>query len=519
MKTDVLVIGSGISGLFFALKVALHFPDLKVTIITKADESESNTKYAQGGVAVVTDFKMDSYQKHISDTLKAGDGLCDREIVEMVIKKGPDRLKEIIQWGARFDKNNSGELDLGKEGGHSASRIVHHKDITGLELEQTLLNLVHQTPQIKLLTWHFAIDLITQHHLGKNINRSSTPTACYGAYVMNLKTSVIDKILSRITLLASGGAGQIYRNTTNSLIATGDGIAMAYRTKGVIENMEFIQFHPTVLYCPSENPSFLISEAVRGAGAILKTKKGKQFMEKYDERGSLASRDIVARAVDYEMKTLGHEYVFLDCRHIDKNKLKNHFPNIYKKCKSMGIDMNKDMLPVVPAAHYICGGIKTDAHGRTSIKYLYACGECASTGLHGANRLASNSLLEALVFAQHCYLDTIKTIKKISIKTNIPDWNTQGTVTPKEQVLITHNCEELRNIMSNYVGIVRSSERLQRAMKRIDLIYNETKSLYDTNILSPQLCELRNMVTIAYLCIQQSLQRKENKGVFFNKDI
>ncbi|MCH8318348.1 MAG: FAD-binding protein, partial [Bacteroidetes bacterium] len=379
-RTDVLVIGSGIAGLIFALKTARYFPDVKVTIITKDNESESNTKYAQGGIAVVKDFKRDSFKKHIKDTLKAGDGLCNPLIVELVIKDGPERLKELIAWGSAFDKKNAGEFDLRREGGHSADRIVHHKDITGLEIERTLLSLVHDTPNIELLTHQFAIDLITEKYQGNHI-----PNAiCCGAYLLNSINGKIYKILTRITLLATGGAGQVYLNTTNSHIATGDGIAMAYNAGCKIENMEFIQFHPTMLYHPKDKSTFLISEAVRGAGAVLKTKAGKTFMEKYDRRSSLAPRDIVARAIESEMKSRGEKHVCLDCRMLDKSEFMKHFPNIFSKCYEIGIDITKDMIPVVPAAHYTCGGVVVDSNSQTDLDGLYAIGETSYTGLHGA---------------------------------------------------------------------------------------------------------------------------------------
>ena len=515
--TDFLVIGSGIAGLTFALKTARHLTDRKVTIITKADESESNTKYAQGGIAVALDKILDSTDKHVNDTLKAGDGLCNPEIVEIVVKEGIQRFREIISWGADFDRLKAGEYDLKKEGGHSASRVAHHKDITGLEMEMTLLRQVKSTPNIEILPHYFAIDLITQHHTNtKNISNDIT---CYGIYVLNIKTGSIEKIQSRITLLAAGGAGQAYGSTTNPVIATGDGIAMAYRAKALIQNMEFIQFHPTSLYNPGESPSFLISEAVRGDGAKLRNKNGESFMEKYDKRGEMASRDIVARAIDTEMKKSGDEFVYLDCRHLDINKFIDHFPNIYAKCTSIGIDITRDMIPVVPAAHYICGGIEVNKYGQTTINRLYACGECACTGLHGANRLASNSLLEALVFAHRCYTDSIKKIEDIKMSENVPSWNAEGTSLPREMVLITNNRRELQTVMSNFVGIVRSDERLNLALKRINMLYAETKKLYENSILSPQLCELRNLISVAHLIVTHSIKRKENRGGFYNIDL
>ncbi len=514
-KFDFLIIGSGIAGLTYALKVAAHGT---VCIITKASEDESNTKYAQGGVAAVWDFEEDSYRKHIADTLDAGDGLCDKKIVEIVVKEGPQRVQEVIEWGARFDKNTMGEYDLGREGGHSEHRVLHHKDNTGLEIEQTLLKQISKHPNIELCTHYFAIDLITQHHLGVEVTRRTKNIECYGVYALNTNTNKTETLLSKITLLATGGAGHVYRNTTNPIIATGDGIAMLYRAKGKVMNMEFYQFHPTALFNPGEHPSFLITEAIRGFGAVLKTSDGKEFMHKYDKRGSLAPRDIVARAIDNEMKKRGNDCVFLDCRQLDKKKFIEHFPNIYEKCLSIGIDVMEDMIPVVPAAHYLCGGIKTDDKGRSSIKNLYACGECACTGLHGANRLASNSLLEAMVFSHRAYLDAVKEVSKISLQKKIPAWNAEGTFNPEEMVLITFTRHEVQNIMSNYVGIVRSNLRLKRAYERLNLIYEETEELYERTVVSPELCELRNLINIAYLIIRSSIMRHESRGLNFNTD-
>lgn len=514
-RYDFLVIGSGIAGLTYALKAAQHG---KVCVITKANEDDSNTKYAQGGVAAVTDFEKDSYHKHIEDTLVAGDGLCRRDIVEVVVKEGTERVREVIEWGAEFDKTENGEYDLAKEGAHSAHRVLHHKDNTGFEIERALLKQVQKNPNIELFTHLFAVDLITQHHLGKVVTRRSTDIECYGVYALNSKTQKVETILAKVSLLATGGVGQVYKNTTNPKIATGDGIAMVYRAKGKVANMEFIQFHPTALYEPGVSPSFLISEAVRGFGAVLRSQSGEEFMLQYDERGSLASRDIVARAIDNEMKKRGDEFVYLDCRHLDRKKFIDHFPNIYDKCLSAGIDISRDMIPVVPAAHYLCGGILTDEQGRTSIKNLYACGECACTGLHGANRLASNSLLEAMVFAQRSYLSASKSVKGITFCENVPDWNAEGTYNPEEMALITYTRSELQSVMSNYVGIVRSNLRLSRAYERCDLIYKETEELYERTVVSPELCELRNLINISYLILRCSMLRHESRGLNFNTD-
>ncbi len=525
MKTDFLIIGSGIAGLTYALKVAQDCPDKIVTILTKTQSDETNTKYAQGGIAGVMDANNDSFEKHIEDTLIAGDGLCNREIVEIVVREGVDRIKEIIDWGAQFDKEPDGDFKLGKEGGHSEFRILHHKDVTGMEMERALLEAIKRKPNIRLVSHCFVLDIITQHHLGYLVTKSTPDIECYGVYALDLSSSKIEKIIASVTMLASGGNGQVYRTTTNPSIATGDGVAMVYRAKGRIENMEFIQFHPTALYEPGvRGQSFLITEAVRGDGGILRNNLGEAFMERYDARKDLAPRDIVARAIDNEMKVTGTEHVYLDCRHFSKEKFIEHFPNIYEKCLSIGIDITQHMIPVAPAAHYSCGGIKTDEWAATSIKNLYAAGECASTGLHGANRLASNSLLEAMVFAHRAYEKTVAlassatTAGQESLHEAIPDWNASGTTSPKEMILITQSVKELKLLMSDYVGIVRNNERLYRAMKRLDLLYAETEALYQRTVVSPQLCELRNMITVAYLIVKGAEFRHESRGLHFNTD-
>ncbi|WP_423148796.1 L-aspartate oxidase [Rubrolithibacter danxiaensis] len=513
-SVNFLVIGSGIAGLSFALKAAKHG---KVLIVTKANEDESNTKYAQGGVAVVVD-KGDSFDKHIQDTLIAGDGLCDKKVVEIVVKEGPDRIQEIIDYGTNFDKTNYGMYDLAKEGGHSEHRVLHYKDITGFEIERALLEQVHNNPNIEILTHYFAIELITQHHLGEFVDKKSDNIRCYGIYALNTRTNVVEKILANVTVMASGGAGHIYSNTTNPVIATGDGIAMVYRAKGKVRNMEFIQFHPTALYNPGEYPSFLISEAVRGFGGVLRNSKGEEFMHLYDERKSLAPRDIVARAIDSEMKKSGDDFVYLDIRHRSKDEILIHFPNIYAKCLSIGIDMTKDMIPVTPACHYMCGGIMVDENGRSSIQRLYACGECSSTGLHGANRLASNSLLEATVFAHRIYVDAVENYQKNTIPDTIPEWDETNTRLSDEDILVTHNLRETQKIMSDYVGIVRSDFRLERALRRLGLLYDETESFYKRTKLSIKLCELRNVIQTAYIVIKAAMLRKESRGLHYTTD-
>ena len=519
LQTDVLIIGAGVGGLSTAIRIAMARPELQITVLTKTEEGESNTRYAQGGVAAVWDLKIDSYQKHIADTLDAGDGLCDPAIVEIVIKEGPERVRDLIDWGARFDKDHSEAYDLGREGGHSENRILHYKDLTGWEIQRTLLEKSKEYPNLVIYEHYFAVDLITQHHLGHMVTRLTPNIECFGAYALNKETDSIDTILAKTTVVATGGAGQVYRNTTNPVIATGDGIAMTYRAKGHLENMEFVQFHPTALYNPAgENPDFLVSEAVRGFGAILKTKDGEEFMQKYDPRKSLAPRDIVARAIDNEMKINGVEHMYLDCRHLDKAAFLAHFPTIYNKCKSIGIDPMEDMIPVVPACHYMCGGVKVDEIGRSSISKMYACGECTCTGLHGANRLASNSLLEALVFGLRIAEDIIANVDQWQLKEGIPDWNAQGTTLPKEMVLITQSLKELKEVMSSYVGIVRSNVRLKRALDRLSLLYHETEAVYSQAILSPQLTELRNLITIGYAVSRSARMRKESRGLHYTTD-
>ncbi|HTN16205.1 MAG TPA: L-aspartate oxidase [Chitinophagaceae bacterium] len=518
LQTDFLVIGSGIAGLTFAIKTARRFPDRQITILTKTNTDETNTKYAQGGIAVMSGNDDDTFDKHIEDTLVAGDGLCNKEIVELVVKEGPERVQELIEWGANFDKDSSGQYLQGKEGGHSEYRILHYKDITGFEIERALLEELKTVPNITVQNHWFVIDIITQHHLGYLVTKSTADIECYGVYALNLNTGKNEKILARITVMASGGVGQVYRSTTNPHIATGDGIAMVYRAKGRIENMEFIQFHPTAMYQPNRHQAFLITEAVRGDGGILRNQAGEAFMEKYDPRKDLAPRDIVARAIDNEMKKSGTEYVYLDCRAMDREKFLHHFPNIYEYCKSTGIDVFEMMIPVAPASHYCCGGIKADEHGQSSIRYLYACGECASTGLHGANRLASNSLLEALVFAHRCAEDAAQQFDHTSFKTEVPDWDASGTNDPKEMILITQSLKELQNTMSDYVGIVRNDIRLRRAMRRLDLLFEECEQLYRETTLSPQLCELRNLITIGYLIVKSAELRHESRGLHYSTD-
>ncbi len=513
-KYDFLVVGTGIAGLSYALKVA---DAGSVCIVSKADAEETATRYAQGGIAAVM-YTPDTYEKHIKDTMIAGDDLNNPEIVRITITESTDRIKDLINWGVSFDKTKAGRFDLGREGGHSEYRVLHHKDNTGYEIQTVLLAQALKHPNIEILENHFAVEILTQHHLGEKVTRSRTDIECYGAYVLNVNTNIVDTILAKVTMIATGGIGNVYSSTTNPTVATGDGIAMVYRAKGLVENMEFIQFHPTALYNPKEKPNFLITEALRGFGAILKTLKGQEFMHKYDKRGSLAPRDIVARAIDTEMKISGGEHVYLDCRHLNKNELIDHFPTIYAKCLSIGIDITTSMIPVVPAAHYVCGGIKVDEFGRSSIKQLYASGECACTGLHGANRLASNSLLESLVFSHRAALDSKNVFSKIQINDRIGDWSYEGTVLNEEMILITQSIKDLQTLMSSYVGIVRSNLRLKRALDRLEILYKETEDLFKKSILSVDICELRNLISVAYLIIKMAMNRKESRGLHYSLD-
>jgi L-aspartate oxidase len=513
-RFDFLIIGSGLAGLSFALKVA---DKGKVAIVTKAGLSDSNTSYAQGGMAAVT-YAPDTFSKHIEDTLTAGDGLCNPEIVEMVVKEAPVQIEQLVQWGVEFDKEPDGKYNLAREGGHSENRILHHKDNSGFEIQRALSMAVQAHPNIRIFEYFFAIDIITQHHLGKLVKRYFPDIECFGAYVLELKTGIIHTFLSRVTMIATGGIGNLYHTTTNPITATGDGIAMVYRAKGIVDNMEFVQFHPTALYNPGERPSFLITEAMRGDGAILRNHKEEDFMMRYDHRGSLAPRDIVARAIDNEMKASGDEFVFLDCTHLGGDDLRNNFPNIYEKCISMGIDISTDMIPVVPAAHFLCGGIQVDTNACSSIQRLYAAGEAAFTGLHGANRLASNSLIEAIIFADKAARHALQHFQTYPIQEGIPQWNDEGTTHPEEIVLITQNYKEVQQIFSYYVGIVRSNLRLKRAMDRLEIIFNETEALYAESKLSQKLCELRNMINAGYLIIKMAQQRKESRGLHYTID-
>jgi len=513
-KFDFLVIGSGIAGISFALKAAQFG---KVALLCKTTLSESNTSYAQGGIASVT-YEPDSFEKHIEDTLIAGDGHCDLAAVEKIIREAPSQIEELLNWGVNFDRDEKGLFDLHREGGHSEHRILHHKDNTGYEIQESLINQVKAHPEIEVFEHYFAIEILTQHHLGQIVTHHTPDIECYGAYVLNQRTNHIHTFLSKVTLLATGGIGSVYSTSTNPEIATGDGIAMVHRARGIIKDMEFVQFHPTALYHPGERPTFLITEAIRGYGAVLRTQDGKEFMQKYDERGSLAPRDIVSRAIDNEMKLRGQNFVYLDVTRKDPEETKMHFPFIYKKCLELGIDITKDYIPVLPTQHYLCGGIVVDLNARTSINRLYAAGECSCTGLHGANRLASNSLLEAIVYADAAVKDAAKIIDTLTFNESICDWDDEGTSLPEEMVLITQSFREVEQIMSTYVGIVRSNLRLKRALVRLEILYRETENLFERSVVSREICELRNVISVAYLIIKQALLRKESRGLHFTVD-
>ena len=512
---DFLVIGSGIAGMSFALKVAHKG---LVALICKTELEEANTFFAQGGIASVTNTLVDNFDKHIEDTMIAGDWISDRAAVEKVVREAPGQIKELIDWGVDFDKNDKGDFDLHKEGGHSEFRILHHKDNTGAEIQESLIRAVKTHPNIEIFNRHFAVEIITQHHMGIIVTRHTPGIKCYGAYVLNEDTGEVDTFLSKVTLMATGGVGAVYRNTTNPLVATGDGIAMVYRAKGLVQDMEFIQFHPTALYHPGDRPCFLITEAMRGYGAVLRNMGGEEFMQKYDPRLSLAPRDIVARAIDSEMKQRGDDHVYLDVTHKDPEETKKHFPNIYEKCLSLGIDITKDYIPVAPAAHYLCGGIKVNLNGESSINRLYAVGECSCTGLHGGNRLASNSLIEAVVYADAAAKHALSVLDRYEFNHEIPEWNAEGTVTNEEMVLITQSMKEVNQIMGAYVGIVRSDLRLKRAWVRLDMIYEETEDLFKRSKASRAICELRNMVNVGYLITRQAIERKESRGLHYTID-
>ncbi|MGM0425901.1 MAG: L-aspartate oxidase [Thermodesulfobacteriota bacterium] len=516
--TDYLVIGSGIAGLSFALQAA---ETGKVAIVTKKEKMEGSTNYAQGGIASVFDPE-DSFDLHIKDTLQSGDGLSHEDIVREVVHEGPRRIEELISMGVHFSLTPKGRdvLDLGREGGHSKRRIVHTKDLTGHEVERILLARAGEHENIEILENHMAIDLITKSRLiRRGIITSETRETCWGAYVLNVDEGNITTFLSRITVISTGGAGKVYLYTSNPDIATGDGMAIGYRSGAKVANMEFVQFHPTCLYHPMAK-NFLISEAVRGEGGVLLDKNGTRFMEHYHPLKDLACRDVVARSIDMELKKSGDECVYLDISHRDAAFIKDRFPHIYETCLEFQIDITETPIPVVPAAHYMCGGLLTDAHGRTNLANLYAIGEAACTGLHGANRLASNSLLEALVFAGRSALKSAEELKERKNKTlpQAPRWD-PGTATDSEElVVVSHNWDEIRRFMWNYVGIVRTNKRLARAKARIQNIQDEIREYYWNFSVTQDLLELRNIAMVAELIIQCASLRKESRGLHYNLD-
>ncbi|HJV35033.1 L-aspartate oxidase [Geomonas sp.] len=510
VSSDFLVIGSGIAGLSFALQAAAHG---SVALVTKRDITESATNYAQGGIATVSS-EEDTFDAHVQDTLVAGAGICHEDVVRMVVEEGPQVIANLIEWGVQFTK--SGEVyDLTREGGHSARRILHAEDITGREIERALVAAVRAHEDITIYENHIAIDLVTE---SKVLKKKLEVNRCLGAHVLDIQTGAVRTFASRITLLASGGAGKVYLYTCNPDVATGDGVAMAYRAGATICNMEFMQFHPTTLYHPHAR-SFLISEAVRGEGAILRRRDGTAFMENYHPLKDLAPRDIVARAIDNEMKTHGDDCVYLDITHRDADYITGRFPNIYQTCLEYGIDMTRDMIPVVPAAHYLCGGVAVDGNAETDIKHLYAIGEVAFTGLHGGNRLASNSLLEAGVYAGRAYEHAVKTLKESEFsEPTFPEWDCGTATNSDEMVVVSQNWDEVRRFMWNYVGIVRSDKRLERAMRRIDLIQEEIEEYYWNFIVTSDLIELRNITTVAKLIVSCAQMRKESRGLNYNID-
>jgi len=514
--SDILVLGSGLAGLSYALKVADF---ATVNLVTKREITETSTRMAQGGIAAVLG-PDDRFEYHVQDTLTVGEGLSHPDIVELVVHQGPERIRELVTMGAHFDTGADNGFDLAREGGHSHRRIIHAHDMTGAEVERTLVEKANAHPNIQIYEHHMGVNLITEERLVRRgarvVNREAT---CLGAYVLNTQTGEVDTFLAAITLLATGGAGKVYLYTSNPDIATGDGVAMAYRAGALIGNMEFVQFHPTCLYHPAAK-NFLLSEALRGEGAILRDRQGRAFMGDYHPQKDLAPRDIVAQAIDSEMKKSGADCMFLDISHKDADFITSRFPNLSQKCQEFGFDMTREPIPVVPAAHYMCGGVVVDNLGRTSIKHLYAVGEVSMTGLHGANRLASNSLLEALVFSHQAAQDARECLasRQVAVNAGVPEWNPLGATVSHEMVMVSHNWDEIRRMMWNYVGIVRTDRRLLRAQHRIDLIQQEINEYYWNFLITSDLLELRNIATVAELIILMALSRKESRGLHYNLD-
>jgi len=504
LETDYLVIGSGIAGLNFALLAAEHG---RVVVVTKKRPVDTNTNWAQGGVAAVL-AKDDSFERHIDDTLVAGDGLCDREVVELCVNAGPAQVERLLELGVRLDRNKDGNLDLGREGAHTRHRVVHWEDVTGREIQRALIEAVARHSNITMLDEHIAVDLLSMAKYGGD-------PACFGAYVLDRRTGEVKTICARATVLASGGTGKVYVYTSNPDVATGDGVAMAYRIGSAVCDLEFVQFHPTVLFHPMAR-NFLLSEAMRGEGGVLKLASGETFMEHYHPMKSLASRDIVARAIDNELKKSGSDSVFLDMTHLDPGFVRGRFPNIHERCLSLGIDITKQPIPVVPAAHYMCGGIKTDHSGATTITGLYAIGECAFTGLHGANRLASNSLLEGMVYSSRAAA-AVKDAPRIR-PAQVAPWSQGDATDSNDAIVVSLNWEEIRRFMWSYVGIVRSDKRIERARRRIEFLRDEIREYYLDFKITSDLIELRNLALVAHLIIESARRRKESRGLHFTLD-
>ena len=515
IEKDFIIIGSGVAGLTFALKVCKFG---SVGIITKDALEESATKYAQGGIASVM-AKDDSFELHVQDTIETGRGLCHEDFVRIACSEGPARIRELIGLGAQFDRVHGAEFDLGQEGGHSKRRILHAHDLTGWEIERTLIEAVHAQDNIEIFEHHMAIDLITRARLDEKVESGSDEDEALGLYVLNHLTQKVETMVGRVILMATGGAGKVYLYTSNPDTATGDGIALAYRAGAKIANMEFFQFHPTCLFHPKAK-SFLISETVRGEGGILRLQNGDTFMENYHSLGCLAPRDVVARAIDYEMKKSGDDYVLLDATHLEGYRIRERFPNIYKTCLEFGFDMSSEPVPVVPAAHYMCGGLVVDPNGQTNIKRLFASGEVCFSGLHGANRLASNSLLEGLVLSHRAVGKAVALFKdsrkEISTVQRIPEWDPGSAVDSDESVVVSHNWDEIRRLMWNYVGIVRSTNRLKRAESRIQLLLEEIHEYYWNFKITKDTLELRNIAITAQLIIKGAMTRKESRGLHYN---